>query len=488
MSGSSQERVKPNDQKALFKHTKNYFTASAITSVIASLNFLIITYFLTLEEYGYLSIFNTLVTVFTIIYLLNTHSGVARLQLDERDDWDVLLGSNLLFVCLWIGLLSIGLSSWSRELYTYFAIPPAVFYWAMIVSALQCTYQYLMIYLSTDQQSERYSKLSVYKRLFSVVGSISLIIMFTDERYLGKVYAEVAVGTFFGLYCAYALYRLASFRVFGSPWRSYLGESLRYALPLIPHTLSRYILGYFDQLQINQISGGADTGRYAFAANVAIFMGFIVTAAGKAWHPIFIDLYQRGQYSEIERLVQPHARRIFLVACVISLYAGDVIYLIVPAQYHAGVPLIPIILLGYVCVFLYTLYFQYSSYRKRTELISIATLLAGTLNIALNAYFIPTYGYQAAAYTTFFSYFTLLSLHYINARFILRAHVLEWRNLAPNVSFVTIVTLCASYLYTLSISQHYLLIYGVKLTLTAGCVYLFTTWLRPDRAHLEEDS
>ena len=160
-------------------------------------------------------------------------------------------------------------------------------------------------------------------------------------------------------------------------------------------------------------------------------------AAGKAWHPIFIDLYQRGEYDEIERLVQPHARRIFLVACAISLYAGDLIYLVVPIKYHAGVPLIPIIILGYVCVFLYTLYFQYSSYRKRTELISVATLLAGALNIALNAHFIPIYGYQAAAYTTFLSYFALLSLHYINARLILRARVLAWQNLVPKAGLET---------------------------------------------------
>jgi len=249
--------------------------------------------------------------------------------------------------------------------------------------------------------------------------------------------------------------------------------SLRYGLPLIPHTLSRYILGYFDQLQINQLSGGVDTGRYAFAANIALFMGFIVTAAGKAWHPIFISKYHEGATAELESLSAPYANKIFLASCALSILTGELIYLVVPKPYHAGVPLIPIIVLGYVFVFIYTLYFQYSSYRKRTELISIATLLAGALNIALNAHFIPQYGYQAAAYTTVASFMALLALHYANARLILKEDVLRFRRLLPGLLTTTLITLSASYLYgareTLSASLRY----SAILSLIALALFMF---------------
>ena len=453
----------------LIYHAKNYLKASVLASGLSTFNFLILTYILNVEEYGYLSIFNSLVSVFTILYLLNSHSGVARLLLDEREDWGEVLGANLMFTGLWVALLSTALwlsSSWLSE---RFALPEGLLFWACLVSALSCAYQYLMIYLSTDQQSARHARLSVRYKLIAVLLGLSLVLSLSEGRYLGKIYAEVIIAGAFGLYALRELLTLARFKV----KLSHLSVSLRYGLPLIPHTLSRYILGYFDQLQINQLSGGVDTGRYSFAANIALFMGFIVTAAGKAWHPIFISKYHEGATAELESLSAPYANKIFLASCALSILTGELIYLVVPKPYHAGVPLIPIIVLGYVFVFIYTLYFQYSSYRKRTELISIATLLAGALNIALNAHFIPQYGYQAAAYTTVASFMALLALHYANARLILKEDVLRFRRLLPGLLTTTLITLSASYLYgareTLSASLRY----SAILSLIALALFMF---------------
>jgi len=81
---------------------------------------------------------------------------------------------------------------------------------------------------------------------------------------------------------------------------------------------------------------------------------------------------------------------------------------------------VPIIVIGYVGVFLYTLYGNYSFYRKKTGLISLATLFAGGINIGLNYWLIPIYGYVAAAYTTLVSYFLLFLFHFLNVKYILK--------------------------------------------------------------------
>jgi O-antigen/teichoic acid export membrane protein len=459
-----------DDTKQLFHHAKNYLKASVFVSLLSSFTFLIFTYLLNVEEYGYLSIFNSLVSVFTILYLLNGHSGVARLLLDKLEDWGSILGASLLFTGLWVLVFSSGLLFFSEDIAAYFKIPKIVLICALIVSIFSSLYQYLMIYLSTDQQSARHSRISIRKKTISVFLGLLLVYSFEQDRYLGKIYTELIIGAVFFVYAFYELYKLAQFKAIT---RSHLSVSLRYGLPLIPHTLSRFILGYFDQLQINQISGGADTGRYAFAANIAIFMGFIVTASGKAWHPIFIENYQKGAVIKIEKMSRPYANKIFLAASFISLFVGDFIYLLVPKTYHSSVPLIPIIVLGYVCVFIYTLYFQYTAYRKKTELISTATLLAGVFNIILNAYYIPLYGYEAAAYTTLVSYGFLLLLHYLNARVILKEHVIRFRTLLPGFAVTSVVLFIASYLYRQH--QEFSLIYsfGIKGVLLVLVLMLF---------------
>lgn len=61
--------------------------------------------------------------------------------------------------------------------------------------------------------------------------------------------------------------------------------------------------------------------------------------------------------------------------------------------------------------FLYTLPSSIEYYYKKTVLIAIGTLGAAAVNIALNAYFIPRFGYIAAAYTTVVCYLLYYAIH-----------------------------------------------------------------------------
>ena len=54
-------------------------------------------------------------------------------------------------------------------------------------------------------------------------------------------------------------------------------------------------------------------------------------------------------------------------------------------------------------------------YYKKTKLIALGTMLAAGMNILLNAVFIPTFGYVAAAYTTVACYLLYYLLHVVFA-------------------------------------------------------------------------
>ena len=50
----------------------------------------------------------------------------------------------------------------------------------------------------------------------------------------------------------------------------------------------------------------------------------------------------------------------------------------------------------------------------------MATLFTGGINIGLNYWLIPIYGYVAAAYTTLVSWFLLFLFHFLNVKYILK--------------------------------------------------------------------
>lgn len=103
----------------------------------------------------------------------------------------------------------------------------------------------------------------------------------------------------------------------------------------------------------------------------------------------------------------------------------------------------PIVLSMYYA-FLYTLPSSVEYYYKKTKLIALGTMLAAGMNILLNAVFIPSFGYVAAAYTTVVCYLLYYLLHVVFAWWVHKGMVYDilqqflWLGVVSVVSLVTV--------------------------------------------------
>ncbi len=448
-------------------HTRNYLSATVLQSILVALAIPILTQLLLPDEYGVLSVFASLYALLSILFSLNLRSGVVRYYLEKSDDFDRALGTNLLFVGLFGMALLAFMLPLSSQLAQWVGVETAVFQLAMATAVFSGILEIYLSYLRGSKQSKKYSILVVL-RTGSILGAAIVLILFLDEKkYLGKIYAELILTGVFAVYAVIAMIRLARFS-FDS---KYIKYTCRFSIPLIPHAVSRYILGYFDRIIIQQLTTSAATGLYSLAYDVAMSMDVIVMATVKAWQPIFFDEYRKGNFEKINRMAYAYSGYIYFAAVIIILFGADAARLIVPETYFGGLHLIPILVIGYVFVFLYTLFFQYASYAKKTELISLSTLLAAGANIILNYRFIPIYGYEAAAYTTTASFALLFILHYSNARFILRAKVLKVSLLLPN--FCLLAALAAGYIYSDRLELNAMTFLAARIALSIGAFYYF---------------
>jgi len=235
------------------------------------------------------------------------------------------------------------------------------------------------------------------------------------------------------MYIIYNLIKISKF----SFNNEHIKYSLKFGIPLIPHALSGFILTFFDRIIINQLSGASDTGLYSFAYNVGMIMNMAVMALNKSWVPLFYENLTKNSFEKINNLAYNYSKYIYLIAIVLILFAKEIVSIIADKKYHAALPIVPVIVVGYLGVFLYTLYGNYSFYRKKTVLISIATLSAGAINIGLNYWLIPIYGYVAAAYTTLVSYFFLFLFHFLNVKYVLKEkNIISIRSVTLNFIWV----------------------------------------------------
>ena len=247
--------------------------------------------------------------------------------------------------------------------------------------------------------------------VLSVVVSLILVLIFTDNKLKVRVFGYYGIWIFFAL--AIYVYVMVKGRVFKF---SYVKFALPIALPLIIHTLANTLLSTSDRIMIKRFCGSEHTGMYSVAYTCATIVSILWTSINQAWAPWCFEMMHQNKEKEIGRIAKPILILFSLGVVLIILVAPEILWLIGGEKYLKAIYVIPPVMLGFVAQMLYTLYVNVESYNRKQKQIMIGTLIAAVFNIVLNAIFIPVFGYIAAAYTTLAGYILLLLIHYLFVR------------------------------------------------------------------------
>lgn len=485
--------------RGLLRHARNYVTAGAITALAGMVTVPILSRLLTVEEFGSLSIFQSMVSVFAIALGLNFHGALSRYYLERTADFPDYLRTILSFLGV-VMVVELLIAYLVREpLGALFEVSGALLFAAMLMSAAVTVWNLNWKLLVSKLQSGAYAKLNAARAVAQPTLGIACVVAlllwqtggelrYADERealpfdlHWGQIAGLLAVSTVFALVLGRRLWAIARAGRFHA---KHLRYTLAFAIPLMPHTLSGYVLNLFDVLIINMVVGAEPAGLYSFAYAIGAIMNSVVSATNQAWLPVFTDHRAAERYAKIARLAAGQTRYVCCFAVLIVLFSEEIAFVLADARYHTALPLVPVVVFGYAALFLYTLYANHSFYLRRTGLVSLATLLAGALNIVLNFWLIPLYGIAAAAWTTLISYLSLLGLHYITARFVLREQVVPLWRVLP--AYLLAAGVSAGYvLASMALDGYWLTLVAVKLPIAAGAGYV--AW-RTRRAGDEDDA
>lgn len=398
------------------KTISNYFTGEASVKAIGVITIPVLTRILSPSEYGYLSIINSLISIFIIILPLNQQVSLRPRYLKEEKNFDEYLGTVLISAII-IGLFfSILLKGFSQKIAVFFNIPVILFQLSILAAFIRIIKEIYFRTLLAFNNSKKYAITNFLFYSGDAIATICFAYFLLNEKYLGKAYAQIIVGL---LFLIYSFYRLNSY----TAWKFkavHLKASLLFSMPLIFHAISHYVLAQFDRIIINQVIGTTETGFYSLAYSVGSLLMITITAVNNSWIPYFFKKIKASQHAEIENGVGKYYNLVLISGLIIALFGKELISIFAPPEYTEAYLLIPVIVISNVFVYLYMIYANYAFYNGRTYMISVNTLIAGSLNILLNYLLVPKYGYSVAAVTTLISYVVLFVLHYLNARIILK--------------------------------------------------------------------
>lgn len=400
-----------NNLSAAKKSALAFLVASFIQQSFSFIITPIFTRILSTEEFGLVITYNSWLDIIGTVSMLSLASGVfgvGMMDFEENRDRFItgLLGvSNIatfvtMIVVFCINEYNPAIFNIPRSLlllmFIYYIFYPAMRFW----SARQ-RFEYKYKYLSI---------VTILCTLMAPIFALTLIYSIDFNRGMLRLFGTNGVLIFFGICCYINIIRkdhhLFDFKI----WK----YSFLFALPLLPHYLSMYILSASDRIMISNIIGIQEAAFYGLAYTASMVVSIFWTAIQGSMTPYVYRQLKQGSIEKISPVVMPCLYIFIIISFAIILIAPEIMEILGGEKYNESIILMPVLITSVLFMQMYNLFSMIEFYYKQTKRIMLATFAAAICNIFLNYIFLPLYGYIAAAYTTLICYILYCAFHYYN--------------------------------------------------------------------------
>lgn len=368
----------------------------------------IFTRLLTPEEFGQFSVFNSWMGIIGIFITLRLSYGVYAQGLVKFEN------ENNLFSAALQGLSIVLVSGWTLIYLCFSRFWNSIFHlntWQMILMLILIWTSNVFEFWASEQRVNfKYHALIIVTLMVSVAKPIMGIILIHRledavlARILGLVLVEIVAFSWM------ALYQIYRGHVFYS--KKYWKYAILFNLPLVPHYLSQTVLNNSDRIMIERMVGSREAGIYSLAYSVAMVMTLFNIALMNTMSPWIYKKIRDGRICDIAKTAYATLLLIAFVNLMLIAFAPEIITLFAPREYFEAVWIIPPVALSVYFMFAYDLFAKFEFYYEKTHYIMLGSVIGALLNIVLNYFFIPQYGYLAAGYTTLFCYIIYALFHY----------------------------------------------------------------------------
>ena len=457
------ERIETTDGGTAVRSGFAYVLSNVLIRAVGIITAPIYTRLLTTAETGYANNFNNYVSIFSVVTGLCLIYSVGRAKLDFREDFDKFMSSIQALSSAFSLILLVLIMVLFPADGTLLQFPRIVIF---------MLFAYLTVFPSIDYMQYKYRfeykyreniAISVIITVTTVVMTILLLLFAPGEKGFLKIVGTVVPGAAVAVWCYVNL--AAKGKVFFN--KEYWLYALKIGLPMIPHGLALILLSRIDVSMISEIHGFSAVGLYTSGYTIGTLLMFVTNAVGQAWLPYFNEHLYNSDYE----LIKEKNRLLMIYGCVLTLIfiaaAPLAVKILFAKSYWDSMWVVPPVALGTLCQYFYTNYVNAELFHKKTFLIALNSCIAAVINIGLNAYFIPRFGYISAAYTTLAGYFCLMILHFIAVRLILKMKLYD-----DALYFGMLVLTCALGIITALLYPYPLIRYPLFIIL-AGVLFFF---------------
>ena len=392
--------------------------SSFITSAIGFITTPIFARILSVEEYGLVTQFNSVLEVVTVLATLSVSAGVYQVAMNEfKEDRDsftlsALLLSNMATVVVFAIIFII--IDWFTS---FFSLP---FSLVLCMFILLLFSPALNLWMARQRYEYEYKKVAIVSivTVFFNLGVALICVLTIKGHNLGEVrtISMSVTQIISGAIIYYVIGKKAKWK----PRWKYIKYTFAFNAPLIIHYLAQYVLRSSDKIMITSFCGERATGLYGLGSTVASIAMMAWSAMAASLTPYMYTHISSKEYDKVNKAVVA-VIAIFGACCVVvSLIGPEVVFILGSQKYIENIQLIPPISASSLLAAIYGVYSTVAFYHHKRTSTAVMTIIAAVINILLNYILIPKYGYIAAAYTTEIAYLVYTFLHFLNYRRIVK--------------------------------------------------------------------
>jgi O-antigen/teichoic acid export membrane protein len=387
--------------------------------VLKGLSFLLIplyTRYLSTTDYGIIAITGSVITVLSIIFSLELRGSIAYFYFNANGEQQRRRTNG----SIWLAMVMIALiMAILAELngcrifgLIYKEIPYQPYFRMAVWTAFFLIFaQMPMNLFQVREKPVYYITLTVISTLLNLV----LVIFFVVIRKMG------AYGYLLGSLLSAALmivpYSVIALRQisFAFDWKI-IKSVLLYSLPLVPHSLSAWILDLSDRSILEKFVPMGDIGIYSLGSQFGSLIALIASAINFAWVPFIFRLFEQDPENASKRiasLVTYYVLFLSFICLGLELFVRDILQFMAAPAYHAAYLVTYWVLAGQFLTALYYIPVNFLFLKKKTQWIPLITITSGIVDIGLNFLLIPQYGYLAAAWAGVISKIFMLVIVFV---------------------------------------------------------------------------
>lgn len=445
-----------NKKKELAKNTIIIFLGKVCTQLISFFLLPLYTGYLSTKQYGTVDLIQTYVRLLVPLITIELEMGVFRFLIDARgkdkETKDVMTNNfTILFLALFLFSVVYLIVTQFIEIDYRFLILFDVFICTITGNLLQVARGF--------GKTLDYSIACIITGASTVLLNIVLIV-YCGMRVPGMV-ISMAVAN--GLGALYLFIKLKMYKYFNKKLidKLLIKKMVKYSAPLVPNSLSWWIVSVSDRSIVSAVLGTAANGIYAISNKFPTLLSSIFAIFNMSWcesATLHINSEDRDEFfSDICNTVVKlfTSLGVGLIACMPFIFP-----ILINSKYDEAFIYIPILALGVVFNVGVSLYSSIYIAKKMTKEVAATSMLGAIINIVVNVVLIKYIGLYAAAFSTMISYFIMMMYRHFD----LKKHL--------NIKYEKGIFIKTILIFTFAIILYYQRnIYLDVLNLVVVCIY-----------------